>query len=230
MSARPATGPRTDDDSLSSLAPVQLTAAARRRVSRKTLSLAVLVVLLGGVLAYSAAQMLTTRTNVLAVARDVPVGATLTAADLVVASIPADPALTPVPATELSDVVGLVAEVPLVQGTLLTTGQIGTGSDLSAGEVLVALPLQDGQFPARGLSPGQQVLVVPTPGTNGVAAGATTDQLPDPVEATVAEVGPANATTQVTVVDVRVTQDDGVAVAELASTGNLAIVVLPDGA
>ena len=230
MSARPATGPRTDDDSLSSLAPVQLTAAARRRVSRKTLSLAVLVVLLGGVLTDSAAQMLTTRTNVLAVARDVPVGATVTAADLVVASIPADPALTPVPATELSDVVGLVAEVPLVQGTLLTTGQIGTGSDLSAGEVLVALPLQDGQFPARGLSPGQQVLVVPTPGTNGVAAGATTDQLPDPVEATVAEVGPANATTQVTVVDVRVTQDDGVAVAELASTGNLAIVVLPDGA
>lgn len=230
MDARPATGPTTKDDEFPSIAPVQLTAAARRRVSRKTLSLAVLVVLLGGVLAYSAAQMLTTRTDVLAVARDVPVGATLTAADLVVASIPADPALTPVPATDLSDVVGMVAEVPLTQGTLLTTGQIGTGSDLTAGQVLVALPLQEGQFPARGLSPGQQVLVVPTPGTNGVTAGATTDQLPAPIEATVAEVGPANATTQVTVVDVRVTQDDGVAVAELASTGNLAIVVLPDGA
>lgn len=230
MNVRPATAPTRKDDELLAVAPVQLTAAAKRRVSRKTLSLAVLVVLLGGVLAYSAAQMLTTRTDVLAVARDVPVGATITAADLVVASIPADPALTPVPATDLSDVVGMVAEVPLTQGTLLTTGQIGAGSDLTHGEVLVALPLQDGQFPARGLSPGQQILVVPTPGTNGVMAGATTDQLPNPVEATVAEVGPINATTQVTVVDVRVTQDDGVAVAELASTGNLAIVVLPDGA
>ena len=230
MTAQTSARPTTQDDEFSFVAPVRLTAAAKRRVSRKMLSLAVLVVLLGGLLAYSAAQMLTTRTDVLAVARDVPVGATLTAADLVVASIPADPALTPVPATELADVVGMVAEVQLIQGSLLTTQQIGAGSGLPAGEVLVALPLQDGQFPARGLSPGQQVLVVPTPGTNGVTANATADRLPNPVEATVAEVGPANATTQVTVVDVHVTQDDGVAVAELASTGNLAIVVLPGGA
>lgn len=230
MNARPAVAPRTEDNALASAAPVQLTAAAKRRVSRKTLSLAVLVVLLGGILAYTAAQMLTTRTDVLAVARDVPVGATLTAADLVVASIPDDPALAPIPAGDLSDVVGMVAEVPLSQGSLLTTGQVGTGSDLAAGEVLVALALQDGQFPARGLNPGQQILVVPTPGTAGVTTNAATSELPDPVEATVAEVGQVNTTTQVTVVDVRVAQGDGVAVAALASTGNIAVVVLAGGA
>jgi hypothetical protein len=45
----------------------------------------------------------------------------------------------------------------------------------------------------------------------------------------VAEAGPANPTTQVTVVDVRVREADGPTVAQLASTGNLALILLPAG-
>ena len=211
-------------------APAVRSAAARRRVGRRSLVLSVLVVLLGGLLAFVAGQMLTAHNEVLAVARDVQVGSTITADDLTTASVTSDPHLSPIPASELADVVGQVAQVPLHRGELLTPAQVGAGSGLSAGELLVALPLTDGQFPARGLTPGQPVLIVATPGattatnaTNSAVAGDRT------IKATVAEVGAPNPTTQVTVVDVRLREADGPTVAQLASTGNLALVLLPAG-
>ena len=207
-------------------APPLRSAAARRRTNRKSLILSVLVILLGGLLAFAAGQALTSHTEVLAVARDVQVGSTITADDLTVANVPSDPHLSPIPAAEQSQIVGMVAHVPLTRGELLTRAQVGTGTGLAAEEVLVALPLKEGQFPARGLSPGQQVLIVPTPGTTGSSGetGATSDR---PIEATVAEVGAANPMTQVTVVDVRVREADGPTVARLASTGSLALILLP---
>jgi hypothetical protein len=215
-------------------APPLRSAASRRRTSHRALILSVLVVLLGGLLAFAAGRMLTSHAEVLAVARDVQVGSTITADDLTVANVPADPNLSPIPAAEQSQVVGMVAQVPLTRGEMLTRAQVGAGTGLAAGEMLVALPLKEGQFPARGLAPGQQVLIVPTPGTAGStgetgeagATGATPDR---PTEATVAEVGSANPTTQVTVVDVRVRDADGPAVARLASTGSLALILLPAG-
>jgi hypothetical protein len=45
----------------------------------------------------------------------------------------------------------------------------------------------------------------------------------------VAEAGAMNQATQITVIDVRVSADSGVEVARLASTGNLAVILLPAG-
>jgi hypothetical protein len=191
-----------------------------------------LVVLLGGLLALVAGRMLTQHTEVLAVARGVPAGATITSEDLTVANVTADPNLAPVPASERSRIVGMLAQVALVPGELLTRAQVGTSDGFAPGEVLVALPLKPGQFPARGFTPGQRVLIVATPGNGGGAtAGGVAIGGPAArqVTATVAEVGPTNPATQVTVVDVRVNQADGAAVAALASTGNLAAVLLPAG-
>src|SRR3954451_11028914 len=66
-------------------------AAAIPGTSRKSLVLSVLVVLLGGLIAFAAARMLTTHTAVLAVARDVQVGSPITADDLAVANVTSDP-------------------------------------------------------------------------------------------------------------------------------------------
>ncbi len=211
--------------------PTLRSAAARRQTSRKSLVLSVLVVLLGGLLAFAAGRMLTAQTEVLAVARDVQVGSTITADDLTIANVTSDPNLSPIPAAQQSEVVGMVAQVPLTRGELLTRAQVGTGTGLAVGEMLVALPLKEGQFPARGVTPGQQVLIVQTPGVAGSTSGTdgmggTSDR---PTEATVAEVGPVNPTTQVTVVDVRVREAEGPAVAQLASTGDLALILLPTG-
>src|SRR5439155_11526001 len=112
--------------------------------------------------------------------------------DLTVASVTKDPNLSPIPASQRSQIVGMVARVGLVKGELLTRAQVGPKSGFTAGQQLVALPLKQGQFPARGLVPGQKVLIVATPGSAGLAGGAgsspgATSSAPG-IDGTVAEV------------------------------------------
>lgn len=204
-------------------------AAAARRRSRRGLLIAVIVVALGGVLGFTGANMLTRHVQVLAVARDVPVGQVITDADLVVAAVNDDPNLSPIPADQRDQVVGLVAQVPLVRGELLTRAQIGPANGFTEGQQMVALPLKPGQLPSRGLAPGQHVLVVATTGSNAVAAGAQAPAGGAPVDAIVADVGPTDPATSLTVVDVRVAAAAGPGLADLASTGNLAVILLPAG-
>jgi hypothetical protein len=220
-------------------APVR-SAAASRRTSRRGLIISVLVVLVGGLIAFAGSQLLVKHTQVLAVARSVPVGATITDADLTTANVVKDPNLSPIAASDRAEIVGMVAQVGLVKGELLTRAQVGRGSGFTAGQQLVALPLKPGQFPSRGLVPGQKVLIVSTPGQSGSApttgssssnalAGESSGSSESGTQATVADVGGTNPATQVTVIDVRVAETDGVHVAQLASTGNLALILLPAG-
>lgn len=233
----PATAPPapTRPDEPSGPLPGARSAAAGRRTSRRGLLLSVLVVVVGGLFGLAGGQMLTRHTRVLAVVRDVPAGARITDADLGMASVTSDPNLHPVPAAQRAEVVGKNALVPLLRGGLLTRGQVGAGSGFTRGQMLVGLPCKPGQLPARGLTAGQQVLIVGTPGGTATSAGpaggasgpaAAADER---VAATVVEVGPMNPATQVSVVDVRVDPADGVAVARLGSTGNLALILLPAG-
>jgi hypothetical protein len=206
------------------------------------LIISVLVVLVGGLIAFGGAQVLTKHTRVLAVSQDVPVGATITSNDLSVASVTKDPNISPIPASEESQIVGMIAQVGLVKGELLTRAQVGTSSGFTAGQMLVALPLKQGQFPARGVTAGQKLLIVATPGATGStglgtaspgksspSGGTGTGSPSVGIDGTVAEVGSMNPATQVTVIDVRVSSSDGVSVAQLASTGNLAVILLPAG-
>lgn len=226
--------------------PPVRSAAAPRRTNSRLLILAVGAVLLSGVVALFAGQSLTRHSQVLAIARQVQVGSHLSADDLVAANVTSDPHLSPVMASDEQQVIGLVAQVPLAPGELLTRNAIGAGTGFTAGEVLVALAVKPGQFPERGLTTGQHVLVVATAGANGgtapaaavdpsPAAGASTPAMPGTVTATtgypatVAEVGAADVASQDTVVDVRVAAGQGAVVANLASTSNVAIILLPAG-
>jgi len=198
--------------------------------------ISILVVLVGGMIAFAGGQLLTKHTEVLAVARDVPVGTTITDADLTTANVVKDANLSPIPASARSQIVGMVAQVGLVKGELLTRAQVGPGSGFTAGQQLVALPLKQGQFPARGLTAGQKVLIVATPGQNGSAStgapntgSSPSASAPSGIDGTVVDVGGMNPATQITVVDVRVADADGVQVARLASTGNVALILLPAG-
>jgi hypothetical protein len=227
--------------------PPVRTAAAKRRVNRRGALLAVLAVLLGGLVSLSAAKLMTAHTTVLVVAKSVPVGSVISDSDLTTAQMTRDPHLSPILAADRVQVVGKIATVALSPGELVTLSQIGTSDGFVRGQLLVALALKEGQFPIRGLVAGDHVLVVATPGTNGTAAA--TSSLPNGtptdgtassspgvvsttstgIEATITDVGSRDATTQITVVDVRVATADGVPLAQLASTGNLALVLLPAG-
>lgn len=217
------------------LPPVVPAATPPRQWRPKWVVAAVVVVLLGGVVAMYALQHFNRRDSVLAIARPVSVGSVITAADLSTAQVVADAHLSPIPASQQQQVVGKIASVDLTPGTLLTASEVTTSDGFSSGQVLVTLPLKQTQLPARGVRAGELIEVVATgsadAATGSGAAGAGGQQSPaqTPIPATVLEVGAPDPTSGVVVVDVRVGTDLGVGLSQLAASGDMAIIVLPGG-
>jgi hypothetical protein len=203
-------------------------AASPRRWTVRGLALAVICVVLGGLVVMVGVATFAKRHTVLVVAKAIPVGSTIEASDVTTAKITSDPALTPIPASGRSSVIGKVAMVELRRGTLITRDELGSSDGFGSGQVLVPLPLKQDQVPARGLSPGESVMIVATPGTTSAGSSVGTPNTYG-TKAVVAEVGPSDPNTGVTVVDVRVPADVAVALAQLASTGNVAVLLLPAG-
>ncbi|MGW7063537.1 SAF domain-containing protein [Streptomyces sp. NPDC054904] len=201
----------------------------RRRPGLIALSVALIAAGgLSGALLFTASGQ---RSGVLVVARDVPMGTAITAADLAPASLALDPAVKAVPVTKKDGIVGQRAAVALKAGSLLTPGQVTSTSLVKAGEQLVGVALKPSQLPASQLSPGQKVLIVSTPdpaqaaangGKPGEPAGA-----PRVLAATVVAVGVAAPATGVVVVDVAVPASDGPTLAARVATGAVALIIAP---
>ncbi|MFI2373165.1 SAF domain-containing protein [Streptomyces sp. NPDC018833] len=172
------------------------------------------------------------KTQVLAVAKDVPYGHTVTAGDLVVVSVGLDPALKPVRAAEKSSIVGQRATTELKAGALVTEGSVTGEPLIGDNQQLVGLRLKPGQLPASRLSPGMKVLVVSTPGKDTAASGTSKPQdteLPKTLPATVINVGAADSSGSLTL-DVAVAATDGPTLAVRAASGDIAVVVEPQKA
>jgi hypothetical protein len=194
----------------------------RRRRRPALLALAVSMVVLGALGATYLATSLGHTTAVIAIAREVPWGQTLTAADLREARISADPALEPIPYVDRDQVIGLVAATTLRPGSLLTRDAMTDQRVPAPGQQLIGVGVSLVQLPTSPLRPGDGVLLVP------VAAGsapATTDEAPRVVEATVVKSGPPGPD-GLRVVDVLVDAADGPDVAARAAAGLIAIVVV----
>lgn len=213
-------------------APVPLRETAVRTRRRRGLWVAgVALVAAGGLAAAVLVGRAGDRVEVLAVARPVPVGQTIGEADVAVARVAADPALHPVPVSRRAEVVGRAAAVELRPGTLLTGEEVTDAAVPAVGEQVVGVAARPGQLPARGLRPGDRVLVVPVPGDQargGTATAGDVGPVGEPVPARVVQVGPADADGAVTV-DVVVGEAVGPRVAALASTGRVALVLQPAG-
>lgn len=194
----------------------------RRRRRPGLLALAVSMVVLGALGATYLATSLGRTTAVIAIAREVPWGQTLSATDLVEARISADPALEPVPYVDRDQVIGMVAATTLKPGSLLTRDALTDQRLPAPGQQLIGVGVSLFQLPTTPLRPGDDVLLVP------VAAGsapATTEGAPNVVEATVVKSGPPG-TDGLRVVDVLVDAADGPDVAARAAAGLIAIVVV----
>src|SRR3954447_5172723 len=94
--------------------PAQVPVRRRRRPA--VLVVAVMLAAAGAGIAATTAIAAGHRVPVLALARDVPMGATLTAADLRVAHVATDPALQPIGADARGQVVGRHATTSLTAG------------------------------------------------------------------------------------------------------------------
>ncbi|WP_409239752.1 SAF domain-containing protein [Streptomyces sp. PA5.6] len=161
------------------------------------------------------------RSDVLALARDVPSGKKITEQDLRIVSLPDEPGLKPVAAAQKDTVVGRRAGAALAEGSLLTDAQLAGRGGLKSGEALVAVEVKRGMAPVDALHPGDAVSLVTRP-QEGAADKEQTEL--DEVAGRVAKVG-APASSGDVVVQVAVAEGDSGPVASHASAGRVAIVL-----
>ena len=117
-----------------------------------------------GVWAYTSVS---TAQEVVAVRSSVQRGALISREDLVTVRIGVDPALSPIPATELDGVVGQRAAMDLPAGGLVTRDSIASTVVPAQDMSVVGVALPAALLPGEPLRAGDQVRVVATPGQQG---------------------------------------------------------------
>ena len=211
--------------------PAPPRAPRARRRSPAVLALAVALVAaggLGGAVLYNATGQ---RSAVIALAHNVPAGQSITSADLVVAHISLDPALQPVGAASLDNVVGMRATANLMQGQFLTISDITRSPLVQSGQQVVGLPAKDTQLPAAALQPSNQIMIVATGSGGSGGSGGGGSVLPaagTQIAATVVTVGAADNDGTI-VVDVAVPASQASQLAVLAASGGFSVVFAPVG-
>jgi hypothetical protein len=164
------------------------------------------------------------RHPVLVVAHRVNAGSTIAATDLADVLVSADAAVRTVPATQRNALVGQVATVDLIPGSLLAPGQVDQRAPGVANQAVLGATLKEGQFPPS-VRQGDRVLVIEVPADSTDPAQRTA-QPATPVDATVLTVEPSSTQGGITVsLAVDPTRAQGVAVD--AARGRLTIVIAP---
>lgn len=184
-----------------------------------------------GVLASAAVYERTDRlVPVVVVTAGVPAGAVISAADITTADVSVPSGVHVIPGSQLGQVGGQTAAVALTPGTLLAPADLTRAQPPGPGQVLVAVPVKPESLPASGLEPGDQVLVVGTPGDQGQSGNSgQAAPLQSPVAAIVAAVNTVTDQDGFDVVDLLVPPSAGVSVAAQASTGQIALIVTKRG-
>ena len=195
-------------------------APPRTRRRRGVLAAGVALVALGALGAAYLTQTVGGTVAVVAVVRDVAPGEVVQAADLTIADVTTDPALSPVPADRLPSVIGQRAAAALTAGSLLTDAAVTSTVVPPQGRSLVGVALTAAQLPAEPLQPGDRVRIVDTP----TAQGEPPTTSPATIAGEVASaVGPDDA--GLTVVNVTVPTGQAADLAARVATGRVALVL-----
>ena len=200
--------------------------ALPRRRKPAMIALAVVMAGTGALMSVAVYRHADHAVPVVLVTAPVPAGAAITSADLSQASVTVTSGIRVIPAAQLGQVVGEIAAVGLRPGTLLAPGDLTSRQPPALGQQLVPVAVKPALLPASGLSPGDHLLFVPTPGDQGAfgSAGAA-PSITAPVPAVVAAVNAVTDQDGLDVVDLLVQAARGPAVAQQASTGQFALIV-----
>lgn len=199
---------------------------------RRPAMIALAVALAGAGVVVSAAvyQRADHQVPVVIVVKPVPAGAAIGAADLATTRVNVGSGVQVIPATQLGQVSGEIAAVALRPGTLLAPTELTSLQPPAAGQELVAAPVKPYALPASGLQPGDHVLITATPGDQGQSgSSAGAPALGTPVPGVVAAVTDAPDQDGFDVVDLLVSDANGVRVASQVSTGQFALVLTKRG-
>src|SRR5215213_7029217 len=125
---------------------------------------AVLLIVVSAAIITSLFLQVGNRTEVLAVARTVPIGRPIAVEDLKRVRIATDPGLHTIPVSAADQVIGKTAATTLLPGTLLAPEQLGASQLPAAGQAIVGLDLKGAQMPvpADQLQPGAKVRIIAT--------------------------------------------------------------------
>lgn len=192
--------------------------SARSRVRTQWLALAAALVVLAGVLVAWAVGRAAERVPVVVVAGTVEAGTVIERADLAVASVAVDGAVSGlVPDTSLERLVGKVAAMDLAPGTLVQVGMWRDAPELAPGEQRIGAVLPMGRYPA-GLARGDTAHAAPLDPTDPTP--------PVPVRVLDVQAGARDDT----VFTLAVPEATAVPLAQLAANGLLVLVGLaPEG-
>ncbi len=167
---------------------------------------------------------------VVMVAQPVPAGAVITPADLARTSVAVGPGIHVIPAAQIGEVGGEIAAVALRPSTLLAPSDLTSLQPPLPGQELVTAPAKPDALPASGLTPGDHVLVVATPGQQGQAGSpAGAPSLSAPVPGVVEAVSNVPDQDGFVVVDLLVSDASAASVASQVSTGQFALIVTKRG-
>src|SRR5947199_1581912 len=155
--------PRTRTGATNGQAPdgMRLSPTKPRR-NGALIAVGVLLMVGCGLIAAVLQMRATSKTAVLAVARQVPAGQAIRSSDLSTVSISGGAGLRAIAAADRGSVVGETASVPLMPGTLITRSQLAKNNAVTKGKVVIGLSLKPGQIPTSRLKEGDEVLVVAT--------------------------------------------------------------------
>lgn len=163
----------------------------------------------------------TTNTQEVLVARhSIERGAVIAADNLARVRLSADPALKPISASQLEEVVGQRAAMDIAEGGMLTPDSFTSEVVPGEGQSVVGVALTPAQAPGLALQYGDRVRVVVTPAQGEELPAGT----PLTNDATVIGVHISEETGQ-TVVDLLVPKADAAVLATRIATGNIALVL-----
>jgi hypothetical protein len=187
--------------------------------------IAVLLIVLGAVIAGLLALRIDERVPVLVARNNITVGQQITAANLSVARM-ASEGVTVIPADRASEVIGQYASVAIPSGRLIDRDMLGKTGLLTPGKAAVGVALEPGRFPAGGLTTGDTVQVIRSVEGEGrvIAATATIGTVDDPGDSTFGSGG-----SDTTVITIVVSERLAPAVAAASMADQLSLVLLRRG-
>ncbi|RFU41551.1 hypothetical protein DZF91_11170, partial [Actinomadura logoneensis] len=139
--------------------------------------------------------------------------------------------------SERAKVAQTFAAVPLVRGALLTNAMVSRTNGAAQGRMIVGLSLKPGQFPARGLESGKHVSLYAVSGGNGGNGGgnggagsrAGAVLAPDAIVVGASSGGGGRLGSDGLSLDVAVPPGQVAQVTQAASSGLVAVALIPDG-
>jgi len=155
--------------------------------------------------------------EVIAIVSPVARGEQIQRTDLTTVQVGFDPILTPVPASEINQIVGQYAIADLIPGTFLSSNAVGERVSPGQGSAEVGIALMDGEYPDDGLMPGDEVSLIAVPDT--------TDGTTEPTSYPGTLVTISSPQANMIMVTVLVNAGDAPTVAALSASDKLALVL-----